>query len=248
MTTRLPMHLSLRLLCAAVLGTGGAGCAISDARDGIGRWCSTDAACPIDYFCQLEGAVEDEVDVAEGRCAPVLDYGSTCPQPSWPIRAGKTLEGDQEITRSDDLVRFDGVTAVAGDLELRDAEARLLALGDLCGIAGLQRVSGQLRISETDVESLDGLQAVASVVAGLVVVDNASLVDVMALANLQFAPPPLDVGNASVLFARNANLPPDAVAALAAALEPAGIDVFECQNRGAATPCPAAVTAYVDRR
>jgi hypothetical protein len=209
-------------------------CAIADNRDGIGRLCTTDAACPLDHFCLLDQPAGD-VDVAEGRCAPVVDYGESCPQPSWPVKSGGTLEGNQDIKAEADLLRFVDVTSVVGQMRILDDAGASVELGDLCGLAGLQRVTGALMITETDAPSLDGLQALAAVGGGILVVDNVNLVDVSALANLQFAPPP-EGRNFPVLFARNTNLEVDAVNDLANALEPAGIRVFECGNKGAG-PC-----------
>ena len=222
-----------------------AGCAIADNRDGIGRSCTSDAACPLDHFCLLDGPVDAGDDAGGGRCAPVLDYGG-CDAPTWPVKGGPTLEGDQTVAGTADLVRFDGATAVDGDLFIRrEGLPRLVALGDLCGFAGLQRVGGTFVMRTTDATSLDGLQALSSVGGGIVIVDNADLVDVSALANLQFAPPP-DDRDAAVLFARNVRLEPASVAALAAVLEPMGIKIFECGNAGALTACPGDVTRVLD--
>jgi hypothetical protein len=63
------------------------------------------------------------------------------------------------------------------------------------------------------------------------IVDNARLVDVRGLANLQFAPPP-DGLAFGVFLGSNRQLEPAAVEELRAALEPAGVRVVGCGNKG----------------
>jgi hypothetical protein len=219
------------------------GCPIVDNRDGIGRLCKVDDACPIDHFCAFDGPVDADDEEVRGVCAPVLDYGG-CDAPAWPVKDGKKLEGNQRITAVEDLIRFDGVTAVIGDLRIeRDGPVGLLELGDLCGLAGLQRVTGAVVLRKTDVDTLDGLQALSNVGGGVAIVDNPQLQDAMALANLQVAPPPAQVGDASVAFVGNAALRDPAVEELRAALDAADIKVAGCENGGSLTACTSALAA-----
>ncbi|MBM4279361.1 MAG: hypothetical protein FJ137_00900 [Deltaproteobacteria bacterium] len=232
------------LALAIVVVVVGGGCPITDNRDGIGRLCSTAAACPIDHFCLLDGEADDD-GVVVGRCAPVIDYGE-CPAPSWPVKAGRTFDGSLDIKAEADLQQLADVTTVGGRLRLFDDEGASLALGDLCRLSGLQRVEDTLIVSETDVTTLDGLQSLSMVAGGIAIVDNPNLVDVLGLASLQFALVPPG-RNFAVLLARNGNLSIDAVNELEAALAPAGIRVFGCGNdRG--SPCTVDLTDLLGQR
>jgi hypothetical protein len=223
-------HAARALLATAVVVVVGAGCPIADNRDGIGRACATDDACPLDHFCALDGPVDVADAPAKGRCAPVVDYGA-CQAPTWPVKDGKTLEGDQLLTDPEGVVALDDVTVIDGALLARSNKFE-----DVCLFAGVQRVAGRVTIRNTDAETLDGLQALSVVEGGVLIGLNDQLTDVSALANLQFVPP-FSGSDVGVVFIDNSALSDDAIASLRTALEPAGIKVTSC-TLAAVAGCP----------
>jgi hypothetical protein len=205
------------------------GCPIVDARDAIGKACTLDGPCAADHFCLLDAPAVD--GAGSGVCAPVRNYGG-CPSPTWPVRVEGALTGDRVVNDAAGLQALDGVRRVQGALRLQPAEVLGAAVvGDLCPLAGLQRVDDGLNVRNTDVTTLDGLQALAFAGAGVTIVDNASLVDVAGLLDLQHSVLP-EGGNVGVLIAANRQLDPAKVEELRAALEPAGVVVAGCGNRG----------------
>lgn len=213
------------VVVAAVL----AGCPIVGVRDGIGAPCTVDGApCPFDHTC----LPDDVSDPAGGRCAPILDYGS-CPAPAYAQKAGKVLDDDLTVDDGADVGKLEGVTHVQGELRFEaPGPGGLLPLGDLCAVRGVQRVDGELLISELDVPTLDGLQGLAQAGGGVVVHANGSLTDVLGLQNLVVAAalPGRDFG---VLLANNRDLDEPAIEALKTALADSAptVKVFACGNK-----------------
>jgi hypothetical protein len=206
-----------------------AGCPIDGTRDGIGAQCSVDGdTCPFDHTC----LPDDVDDPAGGRCAPILDYG-TCDAPAYAQKLGKTLDESLTVDDDADLGRLEDVISMTGELRFEaEGPGGLLELGDLCGTRGLQRVDGELLISELDVVTLDGLQGLAIANGGVLVHANGSLVDVLALQNLVVAPPfqDRDVG---LIIANNRALDEPAIQDLKDALAESapGVKLFACGNK-----------------
>jgi hypothetical protein len=121
---------------------------------------------------------------------------------------------------------------VEGDLFIDGAAGTVLRLGDLCRVAGVQQVTGSLLVAQTDITSLDGLQGMGAVGAGVGIAANPNLTDLLGLINLMGVTPP-DAGQAfSVVIADNAALPAEAIRALREALSPRpDIQIFACGNR-----------------
>ncbi len=219
--------------CCAVVVAGvvvvGTACPIDGLRDGIGAPCTVDGdVCPLDHTC----LPDDSASPGDGRCAPILDYG-TCEAPTYAQKAGKVLDDDLTVDDDADLGKLEGVSDVTGELRFEAAgPGGLLALGDLCGLRGLQRVEGELLVSELDVTTLDGLQGLANASGGVVVHANGSLVDVLALQNLVVAAP-LSGRDFGVIIANNRALDEPAIQALKDALELSTptLKLFSCGNK-----------------
>jgi|GEM_PF-1174748 len=201
-------------------------CAIDATRDGIGAPCVVDgAACPTDHVCLV-----DDGETA-GLCAPILDYGS-CDPPSYPQAVGQLRDETLDIDAVDDFEKLRDVVRVEGDLFIDGAAGTVLRLGDLCSVAGVQQVTGSLLVAQTDITTLDGLQGMGSVGAGVGIAANPNLTDLQGLINLMGVKPP-DAGEAfTIVIADNAALPAEAIRALRAALAVRpGIQIFACGNR-----------------
>jgi hypothetical protein len=211
------------LLAMVVASTS---CAIDDRRDGIGAPCVVDGdACPTDHVCLVDDGE------TEGLCAPILDYGS-CDPPSYPQAVGKVRDETLDVDAVEDFEKLRDVVRVEGDLFLDGSAGTVLRLGDLCRVAGVQQVTGSLVVAQTDITTLDGLQGLGAVGAGVGIAANPNLTDLQGLINLMGVKPP-DAGQAfSVVIADNAALPADAIRALRESLSPRpDIQVFACGNR-----------------
>lgn len=204
------------------------GCPIDALRDGIGAPCSIDAdPCPTDHVCHVDDGATD------GLCAPILDYGS-CDPPSYPQAIGKVRDETLDIDAVDDVSKLRDVVRVEGDLFLDGAAGTVLRLGDLCAVAGVQQVTGSLVVAQTNITTLDGLQGMGAVGAGVGIAANPNLVDLQGLINLMGVRPP-EAGQAfSIVIADNLTLPAEAIRALRAALsDRPAIQIFACGNRAA---------------
>ncbi len=233
----------------AVVAIVVAGCPVNELRDGIGATCSVDGPpCARDHVCLADDGV------ADGLCAPIFDYGA-CTPPSYPQVLPQTFVPDDavhDVDEADDLRKVDDIARVEGSLFVDARAGNTLLVGDLCRLRGLQQVTGSLLIAQTDIESLDGLQGLASVGAGLGIAANRNLTDLKALENLVrvgFAPD----RTFSIVIADNVNLPEDAVASLRTALAARpSIVLHVCGNSRAntqndETTCGAGVNALLRR-
>jgi hypothetical protein len=216
-----------------------AACPIGGLRDNIGAVCDADVAgCLLDHVC----VPDDPSDPGRGLCAPILDQGR-CAPPTYPQQLGTERTGDFTITDADGFLRLelDKVNDLTGQLRLAgSASDRPALLGELCPLRALQRVGGRLVVTRTDVESLDGLYGLGAVGAGIAIVDNNNLTDVLALRNLAFVPH-LEGTDISVLLANNNNLTDDAVDALREHLQGSNISVFACGARLTPAVCPSSL-------
>ena len=234
----------------SVVVGGVAGCPITGAREGIGASCTTGkTVCPLDHVC-----VPDDVEQGAGVCAPVLDYGS-CDAPTWPVRESELLDDDLEVDTVGDLDFLTDVSRVEGDLIIAPpSAAAVLQLGSLCGVSGLQQVLGSVVVKNTDLTTLDGLQGLSVVGAGIGVAGNRLLVDVAGLTNL-LTVAARENDSFSVLIADNAALPEAALIALRQALQATEVSsarLYACGNvRGGNgnddNECPASINALLRR-
>ena len=218
--------LSVTALAAVATLTG---CPIDALRDGIGAPCVIDGdACPTDHVCHVDAGATD------GLCAPILDYGSSCDPPSYPQAIGKVRDETLDVDSVDDLSKLRDVVRVEGDLFLDGAAGTVLRLEDVCSAAGVQQVTGSLVVAQTNLTTLDGLQGMGAVGAGVGIAANPNLVDLQGLINLMGVRPP-EAGPAfSIVIADNLTLPAEAIRALREALsDQRGIQIFACGNRAA---------------
>lgn len=223
MTRRLPLLSQLMLVVA--LG----GCPITGLRDDIGRACVVDGPpCAPDHVClAADGA-------AEGRCAPIVDYGgcdpATYPQQAGLVRAeGLDVDDPGELGFLRDVVRVEGDLFVDGPVV-----GAPLAVGTLCGLSGLQQVTGSLLIAQTDLVTLDGLQSLSFVGKGLGVAGNTRLEDLTGLANLVQVVALDENRDFEVVIADNRVLSRDALQAFKDVLaDRASIRVHACGNTAA---------------
>jgi hypothetical protein len=218
------------LLWSAVVVAGATltGCPIDALRDGIGAPCVIDGdACPTDHVCHVD------VGETDGLCAPILDYGS-CGPPSYPQAIGKVRAETLDIDAVDDFEKLRDVVRVEGDLFLDGAAGTVLRLEDVCSAAGVQQVTGSLVVAQTNLTTLDGLQGMGAVGAGVGIAANPNLVDLQGLINLMGVRPP-EAGPAfSIVIADNLTLPAEAIRALREVLsDQRGIQIFACGNRAA---------------
>ena len=221
-------HLFLLWSAVVIAATTLTGCPIDALRDGIGAPCSINAdPCPTDHVCHVDDGATD------GLCAPILDYGS-CDPPSYPQAIGKVRDKTLDVDSVDDLSKLRDVVRVEGDLFLDGAVATVLPLGDLCAVAGVQQVTGSLVVAQTNLTTLDGLQGMGAVGAGVGIAANPNLVDLQGLINLMGVRPP-EAGQAfSIVIADNLTLPAEAIRALREAMSVRpGIQIFACGNRAA---------------
>ena len=224
------------LMCLFALG----GCAKTGLVDGIGAPCNvTGATCPFDHTC----LPDDDADSSSGRCAPILDYGS-CPSPTYAQKVGTVIDKAITVDEVADLAKLEGAIDISAELRFEaPGPGGLLQLGDLCALHGLQRVGGQLLISELDVATLDGLQGLGVAAGGVVVHANGSLTDLLGLQDLVVANalPGRDFG---VLIANNRALDEPALQALkdAFAATSPNLKIFACGNKNS----PLAVQACPD--
>lgn len=232
-----------RICMLSVVIAAVAGCPISGPREGIGAVCVPgDAVCPLDYYC-----LPDDVEQTSGMCAPVLDYGS-CDAPGWPIRVAEVRDETLEVDTVDDLDFLLDVSRVEGDLIIAPSGAgQTLQLGALCDISGLQQVTGSLLVKNTDLTSLDGLQGLSSVGAGLGIAGNRLLTDIQGLTNLVSATARAG-DDFNIVIADNATLPAAAIVELRQAIQASGVTtarLYACGNARGGNDDPEC-TASVD--
>jgi len=186
-------------------------CGIDEVRDGIGAPCVPDGPpCPRDHVCLADDGA------SAGLCAPILTYGA-CLAPNYPQVAPETLAESIDVAEPGDLTDLDGITRVEGDAFIDGQVGQTLAVADLCGLRGLQQVTGSLLIAQTDITTLDGLQGLSFVGAGIGVAANRNLVDLSGLVNLMRAGTAPD-RDFTIVIADNTTLPPEPIAALREAL------------------------------
>jgi hypothetical protein len=218
------------LLAASLLLAVGA-CPIGEFRDSIGTSCVVDEdVCGTDYVCFINDDADDN-----GLCAPVADYGA-CDEPTYPVGAGDVVSEDDavRVESSSDVETLNGAVRVEGNLLIDDPRpVGTIDIGeDLCGLSGLQQVTGSLLISQTRLKTLDGLQGLSFVGAGIGVASNPELTDLMGLANLmRVRVPENSDSGVTVVIADNDNLDNDAIAEFRAALEDRpSIVIHACGN------------------
>jgi len=202
-----------------------AGCPITGPRDDIGRPCVVDGPpCAPDHVCLADDGAD------EGRCAPIVDYGG-CDPATYPVQAGLVREEGLDVDEPGELGFLRDVVRVEGDLFVDGpVVGSPLAVGTLCGLSGLQQVTGSLLVAQTDLEALDGLQSLSFVGRGLGVASNARLTDLAGLANLVQVVVP-DEAPFEVVIAENRTLPAEAVRAFRAALaDRPSIRIHVCGN------------------
>jgi hypothetical protein len=226
MTPHPSMHL---VVVAALLGVGG--CPLTGPRDGIGQPCVVDGEVPCapDHVCRAaDGALD-------GLCAPIVDYGRNCPPPTHSQRPGAIRSERLEVDDPAALALLEDVVRVEGDLVLDGPfTGPLLAVDPLCGLSGLQQVTGTLLIAQTNLQTLDGLQSLSYVGGGIGIAGNPSLVDLSALANVIRVDVP-DDARFSIVIAENRSLPREALRGLKDALaERPSITIAACGNLAAA--------------
>jgi hypothetical protein len=214
-----------RLIPALVVIATLAGCPLTGPRDDIGRACVVDGPpCAPDHVCLADDGAD------EGRCAPIVDYGG-CEPATYPVQAGLVREEGLDVDEPGELGFLRDVVRVEGDLFIDGpVVGSPLAVGSLCGLSGLQQVTGSLLIAQTDLEALDGLQSLSFVGRGLGVASNARLTDLAGLANLVQVVVP-DEAPFEVVIAENRTLPAEAVRAFRAALaDRPSIRIHVCGN------------------
>jgi len=237
-----------RICLLSVVVAAVAGCPIDGSREGIGSVCVPgEAVCPIDYYC-----LPDDADQATGVCAPALDYGS-CDAPTWPIRPAELRDESLDVDTVGDLDFLRDVTRVEGDLIIAPpAAGQTLQLGTLCDISGLQQVTGSMLVKNTDLTSLDGLQSLSVVGAGIGIAGNRLLTDIKGLTNLVSAVA-RDGDNFNIVIADNATLPDTAIIELRQAIQASEVTsarLYACGNArgGNDDPvCPASVDDLLRR-
>jgi hypothetical protein len=226
------------------------GCPLTGVRDSIGLPCFVDGESPCgpDHICEAEdGALG-------GVCAPIVDYGATCDPPTYPQQPGAIRRESLDVGAQSDLGFLDDVARIEGDLVIDGPfGAAPLAIGTLCGVAGLQQVTGSLFIAQTDLATLDGLQSLSFVGAGIGIAGNPALTDLMGLANLVRAVP-LGEARFSIVIAENRSLPREALRNLREALaDRPSISIAACGNLAAAeendvVACGADINRFLRRQ
>jgi hypothetical protein len=217
------------VVVAALLGGGG--CPLTGLRDGIGQSCIVDGEVP----CARDHVCEADDGVVDGLCAPIVDYGPSCDSPSYPQWPGKTRTEGLEVDDPAAVASLEDVVRIEGDLVLDGPFAGpLLAVDPLCGLSGLQQVTGTLLIAQTNLSTLDGLQSLSYVGGGIGIAGNPSLVDLSALANVIRVGVP-DDARVSIVIAENRSLPREALRDLKEALaDRPSITIAACGNLAAA--------------
>jgi hypothetical protein len=203
-----------------------AGCPLTGPRDDIGRACVVDGPpCAPDHVCLADDGA------AEGRCAPILDYGG-CDPATYPQQAGLVRAEGLDVDEPGEFGFLRDVVRVEGDLFIDGPVVGApLAVGTLCGLSGLQQVTGSLLIAQTDLVTLDGLQSLSFVGRGLGVAGNTRLEDLAGLANLVQVVALDDTRDFEVVIAENRVLPRDALQAFKDALaDRPSIRVHACGN------------------
>jgi hypothetical protein len=206
-----------------------AGCPLTGPREDIGRACAVDGPpCAIDHVCLADDGAD------EGRCAPIVDYGG-CDPATYPQRAGLVRAGGLDVDAPGQIAFLRDVVRVEGDLFIDGPFAGSpLAIGSLCGLSGLQQVTGSLLVAQTDLVTLDGLQSLSFVGAGLGVAGNARLEDLSGLANLVKVVARDDASDFEVVIADNRVLSGEALQAFKEALaDRPSIRVYACGNNAA---------------
>jgi hypothetical protein len=193
------------VVVAVVVVAAGSGCPAGGNRDAIGRACSVEGPpCARDHVCEAGDAIVD------GLCAPIDDYGD-CGPAAYPLAPGQVRAEGLDVNEAGELGFLRDVVRVEGDLFIDGPfGAGTLQVGDLCGVQGLQQVTGSLLVAQTDVTTLDGLQSVSFVGAGVGIAGNPNLVDLDGLANLVRVVP-LEGRNFEIVIANNAALERDAL-------------------------------------
>ena len=215
----------IRSISGAIVVVALAGCPLTGPRDDIGRACVVDGPpCAPDHVCLADDGAD------EGRCAPIVDYGG-CEPATYPVQAGLVRAEGLDVDEPGALGFLRDVVRVEGDLFIDGpVVGSPLAVGSLCGVSGLQQVTGSLLIAQTDLEALDGLQSLSFVGRGLGVASNARLTDLAGLANLVQVVVP-DEAPFEVVIAENRTLPAEAVRAFRAALaDRPSIRIHVCGN------------------
>jgi hypothetical protein len=183
---------------------------------------------------------------------PVTSFGvcdDVAGPPTHPAGQLGSTEDAAEVTIDDeaDIDLLEGDRLVSGDVLVFQQGPGGADVGALCGLRDLQRVGG-FAVIDSDVLSLDGLQSLTSVGAGLVVTQNTELRSLAGLANL------VDVGlrevsgagdlaDFHVVIAGNQRVPDAEVEALRARL-PADAQFVACGNAG--RECNAAESALLN--
>lgn len=206
-----------------------AGCPLTGPRDDIGRPCVVDGPpCATDHVCLADDGAD------EGRCAPIVDYGG-CDPATYPQQAGLARAEGLDVDEPGELGFLRDVVRVEGDLFIDGPfAASPLAVGSLCGLSGLQQVTGSLLVAQTDLVTLDGLQSLSFVGRGLGVAGNARLEDLAGLANLVKVVALDDTRDFEVVIAENRTLPREALRAFKDALaDQPSIRVYACGNLAA---------------
>jgi hypothetical protein len=215
----------IRSISGAIVVVSLAGCPLTGPRDDIGRACVVDGPpCAPDHVCLADDGAD------RGRCAPIVDYGG-CDPATYPVQAGLVRAEGLDVDEPGELGFLRDVVRVEGDLFIDGpVVASPLAVGSLCGLSGLQQVTGSLLIAQTDLEALDGLQSLSFVGRGIGVASNARLTDLAGLVNLVQVVVP-DEAFFEVVIAENRTLPAEAVRAFRAALaDRPSIRVHVCGN------------------
>jgi hypothetical protein len=216
-----------RLLCTTGLLVL-AGCPITTSTEPFGQACvveaSAELSCPLDYHC-------------DGACLPILDYGS-CDAPLYGGGLGAT-RNELLINGSDDVAapNLELVGKVNGSVNVQADGIGDLRVGSLCALRRVQLVGGRVTIAESDLTSLDGLQSLTAIGAGLVIVDNPQLTSLAALSSVLSVGIFQDVtaiGDVNIVIANNANLSQAEADAFAA---PFGSNVRVCGNGDGSVPC-----------
>lgn len=229
-----------------VIGVGVGGCPAGVNRDGIGRPCVVEGPpCPQDHVCEAADGT------ADGLCAPIDDYGS-CGSATYPL-APKTVRPESlDVDEPGELGFLRDVARVEGDLFLDGPFGRgTLQLGTLCDVSGLQQVTGSLLVAQTNLTTLDGLQSLSFVGAGVGIAGNPDLVDLDALGNLVRVVAP-EGRSFEVVIANNGALDREALQRFldVMAARPS-IRVVACGNIRAiglgASPCPVDVDNLLRR-
>jgi hypothetical protein len=222
----------LPALLPVVVALGGAalaGCPITGARDDIGRPCVVDGPpCAPDHVCLADDGAD------EGRCAPIVDYGG-CDPATYPQQAGLVRAEGLDVDEPGELGFLRDVVRVEGDLFVDGpVVGSPLAVGTLCGLSGLQQVTGSLLIAQTDLVTLDGLQSLSFVGKGLGVAGNTRLEDLTGLLNLVKVVALDDTRDFEVVIADNRVLSREALQGFKDALQDRpSIRVHACGNAAA---------------